>query len=127
MPFPFAAEDLSALLAVPGAAESGHVLTDDIGAVSGFGQYWVAQHGAVHLGRLVVAPAARGRGLGRELCTQLITAALQATGARVVTLRAYRDNVAAVKLYESLGFREEPVGSSAAVLFMKMPAASPAP
>jgi len=74
----------------------------------------------VHLGRIIVGPEFRGRGLGRELCVQLISAALQATTATAVTLRAYKDNLAAVALYSSLGFVEVASESTDDAVFMKM-------
>ena len=118
--FPFAASDLSALLAVPGGGEFSYSLIDESGSPCGFGQHWVLQPGAVHLGRIIVAPDARGRGLGRVLCQQLVSAGLHATSATAVTLRAYRDNLVAVGLYSSLGFVEVAAESTDDVLFMKM-------
>lgn len=126
LPFPFAATDLPALLAVPGGGEASYCLSDDAGAACGFGQHWVQQPGAVHLGRIIVAPQARGRGLGRLLCQQLIGAARHSTGAATVTLRAYRDNSSAVKLYSTLGFVELAAQSTDDVLFMRL-RASPLP
>lgn len=125
LPFPFVAADLPALLAVPGGGESSYCLfTEESAGICGFGQHWVLQPGSVHLGRLIVAPKARGVGLGRVLCEQLVAAALQATDASAVTLRAYRDNVAAVGLYSSLGFAELATESSADLIFMRMPASA---
>ena len=118
--FPFLASDLPALLAIPGGNEFGYCLVDESGAPCGFGQHWVLQPDAVHIGRIIVAPAARGQGLGRVLCQQLISTALAETSATVVTLRVYRDNLAAARLYSSLGFSEVADQSSNDVLFMKM-------
>lgn len=120
LPFPFSASDLPALLAVPGGGEFSYCLVDDSASPCGFGQHWVLQPGAVHLGRIIVAPKARGRGLGWMLCQQLISAALRSTSATAVTLRAYRDNFTAVELYSSLGFSEVAAESTDDVLFMKM-------
>ncbi|XLZ69957.1 GNAT family N-acetyltransferase [Massilia sp. SR12] len=118
--YPFTAADLPAALAIPGCQTSSHCLVDDyIETPLGFGQYWVFQADAVHLGRIIIAPDARGRGLGRALCQHLIEAALAGTQAKAVTLRAYRDNVAAVDLYESLGFAEVESESTNEVLFMR--------
>ncbi|MBI2747320.1 MAG: GNAT family N-acetyltransferase [Burkholderiales bacterium] len=122
LPFPFAAADLPSLLAIPDGRDSSYCLIDEAGVVCGFGQHWVMQPDAVHLGRIIVAPSARQRGLGRALCRQLISAALHATGATSVTLRAYRDNPIAVKLYGDLGFREVAAESTEDVLFMRLPA-----
>lgn len=65
----------------------------------------VAERGWVGLSNLVVAPAARGRGLGRRL-----TLGLMAWGASAGARRSYlqvRDvNAPAVALYRSLGYRD---------------------
>jgi ribosomal protein S18 acetylase RimI-like enzyme len=122
LPFPFAAADLPSLLAVSGVGESSYCLIDGATLACGFGQHWVLQPGAVHLGRIIVAPGARGKGLGRALCQQLISAALKSTGATSVTLRAFRDNPVAVGLYCSLGFTEVAAESTGDVLFMRMQA-----
>lgn len=118
--FPFSAQELPALLAVPGGGKVSYTLSDETGIPFGFGQHWVLQPGAVHLGRIIVGPEFRGRGLGRELCVQLISAALQATTATAVTLRAYKDNLAAVALYTSLGFAELASESTHDAFFMRM-------
>ena len=52
------------------------------------------------------------------------TRALNATSARAVTLRVYRDNAVAMNLYSSLGFVEVDAESTDDVLFMRMPATS---
>jgi len=125
LPFPFAASDLRELLAVPGGGESSYCLIDESGNPCGFGQHWVLQPGAVHLGRIIVTPDARGHGFGRALCQQLISAALRSTSAAAITLRAYRDNLVAVGLYSSLGFVEVASESTDEVLFMKLMANAP--
>lgn len=57
------------------------------------------------LGNIVTHPDSRGRGLStactRHLCRRLISA-----GVDVLALNVDRDNVAAVRVYEKLGFRE---------------------
>ncbi|WP_326533816.1 GNAT family N-acetyltransferase [Pseudorhodoferax sp.] len=120
LPFPFSASALPELLAVPGGGEASYSLINEAENPCGFGQHWVLQPGAVHLGRIIVAPSARGRGIGRALCHQLIAAALHATGATAVTLRVYKDNTVAVRLYASLGFVEVASESTDEVLFMRM-------
>lgn len=117
--FPFTASGLPALLAVPGGGESSYCLVDGAADPCGFGQHWVAQPGTVHLGRLIVAPNARGRGLGRALCEQLVCAACASSAAAAVTLRVYRDNPIAVRLYASLGFAEVAAESTEDVAFMR--------
>jgi [ribosomal protein S18]-alanine N-acetyltransferase len=125
VPFPFSARDLPGLLAVQGGeslcfGESG-------AATLGFGQHWPRPDGTVHLLRIIVSPAGRGRGLGRELCSQLIARARAVSGPRAVTLRVYRDNTVAVVLYESLGFVPVESKCTADSLFMKLPAPAHGP
>lgn len=55
----------------------------------------------IYLSRVAVAPAARGRGLGRSAVQQVIQAA--ETGD--VWLHVSKDNDPAIQLYRSLGFR----------------------
>lgn len=74
---------------------------------------------AVHIGRIIVSPQARGRGTGRLLCEKLIAKAVKSTGTTKVTLRVYRDNCAAFSLYTSLGFSVDESQSSNRLLFMK--------
>jgi ribosomal protein S18 acetylase RimI-like enzyme len=59
------------------------------------------------LGRLAVAPAERGRGIGAALLAEAIAAAARA-GARSVTLCTQVENVASRRLYERAGFRQSP-------------------
>ncbi|BDT67673.1 acetyltransferase [Comamonadaceae bacterium OS-1] len=120
LPFPFSAADLPAWLALPGCGQSSYSLVDGAGQLCGFGQHWVVQPGAVHLGRIIIAPGARGQGVGRVLCQQLIAAALRATSATTVTLRVYKDNPVAVGLYASLGFTELASESTGDVYFMQL-------
>lgn len=118
--YPFAPDELPALLAHPHGKS--FCLAEADGEPLGFGQYWEVDAGAVHLGRIIVAPDSRGQGLGRQLCRQLIVRALQATGAHSVTLRVFWDNAAAVALYASLGFTPVASKSDGQVLFMALPA-----
>jgi ribosomal protein S18 acetylase RimI-like enzyme len=122
VPFPFSYGELATLLAVAGGES--YCLFDGGASACGFGQHWVLTPGSVHLGRIIVSPALRGRGFGRQLCQHLIARAIEATGATAVTLRVYRDNPAAIALYSSLGFVPVEVESAEEVLFMRMPGQS---
>ena len=53
---------------------------------------------------IYIADDVRGRGLGR-LVMRFLAAAAREKGAEMIRLKVYPDNVAAVKLYESLGYR----------------------
>ena len=95
-----------------------YTLIDETSVICGFGQFWIAMPGAVHLGRIIVAPTKRGKGHGRSLCLQLINRAVEKTGASKITLRVYRDNKAAWSLYSALGFKVVDGKSTDDVMFM---------
>lgn len=116
--FPFTSEELSARLAPPNG--DSWSLVGDSGILQGFGQHWTLHPGAVHLGRIIVAPQFRGQGLGRVLCCQLIANAVAATGASAVTLRVFRDNQAAMALYESFGFSPVVAECTEDAMFMRL-------
>ena len=63
---------------------------------------------ALEINGLAVAPDHQGQGIGRRL-TQAAQEEAQRRGARKVTLRVLSPNVAARRLYESLGFVVEGV------------------
>ena len=115
--YPFNASDLPALLAHPGSRS--YSLSDEKLTLYGFAQHWQNTPPEEHLGRIIVAPQARGKGLGRVLCQQLIDCACAASGASALTLRVYRDNAAALALYRSFGFLPCETESNADVLFMR--------
>ena len=60
--------------------------------------------GVAHIAQMAVAPNHQGRGLGRTL----VTAAMAAASAtcRRMTLLVAESNQSAVRLYESVGFRD---------------------
>jgi [ribosomal protein S18]-alanine N-acetyltransferase len=116
--YPFRVEALPALLEAE--QDNSRVLTARKSEPLGFGQFFATEPGAVHLARIIVAPVRRGCGLGRELVTRLIEAALEARGGSRVTLRVYRDNPAALMLYTRLGFRTVAEESDPQVWFMEL-------
>lgn len=120
--FPFTAAELEAGLALVDGASHCLAEAEGLGAPLAFGQHWVNTPGAVHLGRIIVAPEARGQGLGRILCQQLMVKAIEHTSASTLTLRVYRQNMTAAALYASLGFVAVEDQSSADALFMSRPA-----
>jgi ribosomal-protein-alanine N-acetyltransferase len=118
--FPFKPQELSGQLAIPGGGESLTMVDKDVNGICGFGQHWVVTPGSVHLGRIIVAPRLRNKGTGKQLCQLLVAAAVNATGAGTVTLRAYRDNTDAVRMYGKIGFAAVPSSSTEELVFMKL-------
>ncbi|MFJ7159347.1 GNAT family N-acetyltransferase [Streptomyces sp. NPDC101118] len=61
--------------------------------------------GETRLGRVMIAPEARGRGLARAMLTELVRYAFEDLRVPSLTLGVYTHNTRARHLYESLGFR----------------------
>ncbi len=76
---------------------------DTSGALIACGAVHETPAGVGHLAGLVVAPQYRRKGLGRAIVLGLSRAVLASDG--VVTLSAYADNEAAIRLYLGLGYR----------------------
>lgn len=73
-----------------------------------YGELWVSHaDDEVELGRLLVAPADRGRGVGRAFVTLLVAQAGQ-LGVSQAWVRVVRDNAPALRCYESAGFARTP-------------------
>lgn len=116
--YPFAAHDLPELLGMP-EGRSRVLGSTDRSQPLGFGQFWANREGETHLGRIIVAPGHRGRGLGKQMCRLLMQEAIAGTGVDVLTLRVYRDNPAARAVYTTLGFQPVEAESDADLLFMR--------
>lgn len=77
-----------------------------------YGELWVdTEESEVELARVIVAPGARGRGVGRHLVAELAVRARQ-TGLPDVYLRVHPDNAPALRCYRAAGF--EPVAPETA-------------
>jgi ribosomal protein S18 acetylase RimI-like enzyme len=69
----------------------------------GFGQRYIRE-GRSHMGRLVIAPQARARGLGTKLIGALLSLSEAQQRPEECSLFVYRDNTQAAKLYRRMGF-----------------------
>ncbi|MEV0224520.1 GNAT family N-acetyltransferase [Streptomyces sp. NPDC050704] len=70
----------------------------------GYGELWFdAEEDEVELARIIVAPEARGRGLGRVLVEGLVAEARRA-GHSDVFMRVHPDNERALRCYRGAGF-----------------------
>jgi ribosomal protein S18 acetylase RimI-like enzyme len=80
-------------------------LVDQDAKLLAFGQHYV-RLGRHHLGRLVVNPQHRGRGLGKILVTNLLAKAGLDRRANGASLFVFASNVVAYRCYQSLGFTQ---------------------
>lgn len=66
------------------------------------GQLWARQRpdGSVHLGLILVAPHARGKGMGEAMMREAAARFAPAT----VTVEVYESNIPALRCYEKAGF-----------------------
>lgn len=109
-------EEFALITALPGHAS--FAMSEAGGPVLGFGQVWTSPAGVVSLVRIIVDPARRGRGLGRQLSALLLQEALRIAAGGQVKLRVRRGNVPALAIYSALGFRVLDDESNAEVLAM---------
>lgn len=82
-----------------------------------FGQIIQKDDGRSHLARIITNPTCRGQGLGRRICNHLVNYAFDLGGGKV-SLNVYRENSHALRLYESLGFKEQTEKSDDTNIFM---------
>jgi ribosomal protein S18 acetylase RimI-like enzyme len=81
-----------------------HVLLDDDGRLVAYGELWCdAEENEVELARIIVAPDARGKGVGRVLVRELLVRAREA-GFADVLIRVHPDNERALRCYRGAGF-----------------------
>lgn len=81
------------------------VLTNDLGSILAFGQYYLRNE-RCHLSRLVVSPFERGKGIGKHLIAQLSLQGRNDLKLGSCSLFVMAHNKSALRLYLSLGFRE---------------------
>ncbi|AGZ36954.1 GNAT family N-acetyltransferase [Pseudomonas sp. Rh2] len=109
------------------AQRSGSTVVEGEGVVLGFANFYKAERGGVcALGNVVVAPAARGRGVARYLVQRMVDLAREQFAAREVWVSCFNHNTAGLLLYPSLGFapfaieeRHTPDGKRVALVQMK--------
>lgn len=81
----------------------GHVLAVS-GTLLGYGEVWCDEgEGEAELARVIVAPGARGRGVGRRLVRGLAEQALRA-GYTEMFMRVHPTNTDALRCYRGAGF-----------------------
>jgi ribosomal protein S18 acetylase RimI-like enzyme len=73
------------------------------GNLVGFGQI-IEKEKFLHLARIIIDPAHRGKGYGKILCHQLIKTGRQKHGQKPFSLNVYARNENALALYLDLGF-----------------------
>ena len=81
-----------------------YALMEDGNYLAGFGQILLREPGTAHLGRIILSPERRGRGLGRVLVEKLIAKGTELYHPQRFTLNVYRRNLPAVATYQSIGF-----------------------
>lgn len=102
------------------------VLVDD--RVCGFANFYVREvSGTCAIGNVVVAPEARGRGVGRYVVETMIRKGLVEHRAGEVRISCFNGNVAGLLLYAKLGFvpfavepRADPRGARVALVHMRL-------
>ena len=75
------------------------------GLLAGYGGFWLVMD-EIHITRVTITPALRGRGLAVRLMDHLFETA-RACGARTAWLEVRESNLRAIRLYETLGFVQQ--------------------
>lgn len=122
--YPLTPEQLR--LAIAQRADSTVVERD--GAVVGFANFYHwSQGGRCAIGNVMVAPAARGQGVGCYLMERMIERAFTHHDAAEVTVSCFNANVAGLLLYPRLGFqpyaveeRRDKQGHRVALIHMRL-------
>ena len=78
-------------------------LVGENGEVTGLGQTLRREENGVHLGRIILSPALRGKGVGRVFMQNLIEKGSELFNPLFFSLYVYNDNIPAVRLYFFIG------------------------
>lgn len=78
------------------------IVAKSAGAVVGYAGAWIVAD-ECHITTIAVSPSVRRQGLGRKLMTELLLRCRE-KGALCATLEVRAGNIAAIKMYEDLGF-----------------------
>ncbi|MCH8497041.1 MAG: GNAT family N-acetyltransferase [Marinobacter sp.] len=97
------------------------------GEIIGFANlYNVIPDASAFIGNVIVAPQARGQGVGRLLVSYMAQQAICRFQVREIRISVFNDNTAAILLYSSLGFvphgvevRHNPEGQTMALIHMR--------
>lgn len=98
------------------------------GEVAGFANFYLWEKGGrCAIGNVIVAPAVRGKGVGRYLIERMIELAFSKHQAVEVTVSCFSLNVAGLLFYPRLGFepyaieeRRDKKGNPAALIHMRL-------
>ena len=117
--FRFPCSDQSFMSDLDLAKTESFVLTNDLGSILAFGQYYLRNE-RCHLSRLVVSPTERGNGIGKHLIAQLSLQGCNDLKVGSCSLFVMAHNKPAMRLYLSLGFREAiyPEGMAKDMIYM---------
>lgn len=116
MPYPITKENLNILLEKNAAewADSAYVATENNGRAVGFFCYSVnVDNNEGFLKFVIVDNKERGKGYGKEMLQLALQYAFHITGAGLVQLNVFDNNLAAKHCYEKVGFVERNITKNA--------------
>ena len=111
-PYPITAEAFHVFLekTMEEWAMNAFAVTDDCGKIVGFFRYSVnTESNEGFLASVIVDNKLRGKGYGKEMIRLALRYAFEMTGAELVQLNVFTENVDAKRCYERLGFVERSV------------------
>lgn len=106
--FPYTAASFRRDCHWPGMAS--YSLRDPGNGLVAFGQFY-DRGGYINLARIGVRPGLRGEGIGRFFMTRLMAVGRETLQLPAYSLYVYRDNEAALRCYQGLGFDVKPYPS----------------